>query len=432
MGAAASGNSTLGIPKKVGKEFIDADKGGKLPNKKTKKGENGVAGGSPPGIDAQTNMKMAEASASMSDSKGSHSVSVSESSGGNTEVRTRSSLKDAAMEKDEDLNDFMAKVHRGKIDGKVPKRIKENPEHAPNNDVLADKPQAKDDINSGGIETVEGDFGSEVCNKDELDKAHPIVEGAKIGAMHGMARAHDAHAGDPQKVIAGGLVGGAVGGAKSVFHHLKGKMGVQKTSMMPTKAGSGGTGVAGTGMAGESGMMMTEGKVKKAMSGSGAISGGASAAPMTLGMNEKVKKADSFPNDKGNPLLEGYSKSRRLQEIQKADPTWLSEDKAAQRQNTWPSKTQGDVLKAQPVTPAPVKPMSPPAPKAIGMPAMKKNVPNLTKKSRLPGTPQGDALQAAFPKTTDVAAPKVKMPSPEDHAQRAQSFNDFIPKGKKF
>jgi hypothetical protein len=34
MGAAASGHSTLGIPKKVGKEFIDADKGGKLPEKK--------------------------------------------------------------------------------------------------------------------------------------------------------------------------------------------------------------------------------------------------------------------------------------------------------------------------------------------------------------------------------------------------------------
>lgn len=34
MGAAASGHSTLGIPKSVGKEFIDADKGGKLPVKK--------------------------------------------------------------------------------------------------------------------------------------------------------------------------------------------------------------------------------------------------------------------------------------------------------------------------------------------------------------------------------------------------------------
>jgi hypothetical protein len=31
MGAAASGRSTLGIPKSVGKEFIKADKGGKLP-----------------------------------------------------------------------------------------------------------------------------------------------------------------------------------------------------------------------------------------------------------------------------------------------------------------------------------------------------------------------------------------------------------------
>lgn len=34
MGAAASGHSTLGIPKSVGKEFINADKGGKLPEVK--------------------------------------------------------------------------------------------------------------------------------------------------------------------------------------------------------------------------------------------------------------------------------------------------------------------------------------------------------------------------------------------------------------
>lgn len=37
MAAAASGHSTLGIPKKVGKEFMDADPGGKLPEHKTKK-----------------------------------------------------------------------------------------------------------------------------------------------------------------------------------------------------------------------------------------------------------------------------------------------------------------------------------------------------------------------------------------------------------
>jgi len=33
MHAAAKGKSTIGIPKKVGKEFADADKGGKLPKK---------------------------------------------------------------------------------------------------------------------------------------------------------------------------------------------------------------------------------------------------------------------------------------------------------------------------------------------------------------------------------------------------------------
>lgn len=37
MFAAASGKSTLGIPKKVAKEFVAADKGGKLPARKTPK-----------------------------------------------------------------------------------------------------------------------------------------------------------------------------------------------------------------------------------------------------------------------------------------------------------------------------------------------------------------------------------------------------------
>lgn len=38
MRAAAAGKSTLGIPKKVGKEFSSADKGGKLPKRvKSKK-----------------------------------------------------------------------------------------------------------------------------------------------------------------------------------------------------------------------------------------------------------------------------------------------------------------------------------------------------------------------------------------------------------
>jgi len=34
MQAAAHGKSTLGIPKSVGKEFSNADKGGKLPPRK--------------------------------------------------------------------------------------------------------------------------------------------------------------------------------------------------------------------------------------------------------------------------------------------------------------------------------------------------------------------------------------------------------------
>ena len=36
MAAAANGKSTLGIPKSVGKEFMAADKGGKLPERKSK------------------------------------------------------------------------------------------------------------------------------------------------------------------------------------------------------------------------------------------------------------------------------------------------------------------------------------------------------------------------------------------------------------
>lgn len=37
FGAAASGHSTLGIPKSVGKEKLAADPGGKLPKHKAKK-----------------------------------------------------------------------------------------------------------------------------------------------------------------------------------------------------------------------------------------------------------------------------------------------------------------------------------------------------------------------------------------------------------
>jgi len=37
MFAAAEGKSTLGIPKKVGKEFVSADQGGKLPERKKKR-----------------------------------------------------------------------------------------------------------------------------------------------------------------------------------------------------------------------------------------------------------------------------------------------------------------------------------------------------------------------------------------------------------
>jgi hypothetical protein len=37
MHAAAKGKSTLGIPRKVGKEFVKADKGGKLPARKGSK-----------------------------------------------------------------------------------------------------------------------------------------------------------------------------------------------------------------------------------------------------------------------------------------------------------------------------------------------------------------------------------------------------------
>ena len=40
MYAAAEGNSTLGIPKSVGKEFVASDKGGKLPARKQKSRED--------------------------------------------------------------------------------------------------------------------------------------------------------------------------------------------------------------------------------------------------------------------------------------------------------------------------------------------------------------------------------------------------------
>lgn len=41
MRAAAAGNSALGIPKSVGKEFSEADPGGKLPERKRKPNKPG-------------------------------------------------------------------------------------------------------------------------------------------------------------------------------------------------------------------------------------------------------------------------------------------------------------------------------------------------------------------------------------------------------
>lgn len=41
MAAAAQGRSTLGIPRAVGKEYIAADRGGKLPQKAKKMGKKG-------------------------------------------------------------------------------------------------------------------------------------------------------------------------------------------------------------------------------------------------------------------------------------------------------------------------------------------------------------------------------------------------------
>ena len=41
MFAAASGKSTLGIPKSVGKDFVKADKGGKLPPRKPERRPQG-------------------------------------------------------------------------------------------------------------------------------------------------------------------------------------------------------------------------------------------------------------------------------------------------------------------------------------------------------------------------------------------------------
>ena len=44
MHAAAAGKGNLGIPRKVAKEFVAADKGGKLPKKKRKSHADGLFG----------------------------------------------------------------------------------------------------------------------------------------------------------------------------------------------------------------------------------------------------------------------------------------------------------------------------------------------------------------------------------------------------
>jgi hypothetical protein len=46
------------------------------------------------------------------------------------------------------------------------------------------------------------------------------------------------------------------------------------------------------------------------------------------------------------------------------------------------------------------------------------------------GTPKGDAMQAAHAQATAPVAPKAKMPSPAEHAARADSYADFTPPSK--
>ena len=396
MGAAASGHSTLGIPKKVGKEFIEADTGGKLPAKKgeglnkvsppgrekqvkalknvagiknpwavawasknkAKKAENGVAGGAPPGIDAQTDMLMAEnsASTSTSDENGSHSVSVSESSDGDIEVRTRQNIK-----KDEDLNDADAFTHQAKIKGKVPMRRKENPPSVPNNTVTAPETEGRTGMTDGSgfikptSESVKA--ASDAINKDELDK---------MGTNRTMPSTS-----------------------------LKEKVNQNYSKFTATGRESG--------------------PGNKVSSHPG-TPGGIKAAPaVERKFSAKMGKADSFPHDANNPLLESYKKPNRLQQIQKADPMWLRE------------KT-GTIEKASmaPPTPAPAKPTSPPMPKPMKMPKMS----TMTKNSKL-GTPKGDALADAYKeKPTVTSEPKTKLPSPKEQGQRRSVFEEFTPAGK--
>lgn len=505
MGAAASGHSTLGIPKKVGKEFINKDPGGKLP---TKKGENGVAGGEPPGIDAQTNMSMAEGddevsrtvsdiktgykklhrikgsmdradlkhgaawspkakeihatkykpaqteldahhtklkglgheysvlsgtatpiskaegSTSTSNSNGSHSVSVSESSGGDVEVRSRQTIK-----KDEDLDDQDTYTHRAKIKGKVPMRRKQNPETAPNNTVTAPETEGRTGMSDGSgfikptTESLKG--ASDAINKDELGKA------------------------GTNRTMPSSTLDEKLGNYLDKDRAKNGTSRPMDDHEMPSVAR----------------------KFAARNYKDSAID-----APSHL------ERADSFPHDANNPLLDSYKKPNRLQQIQKADPMWLSEKfEKAGTNRTMPSSTTGEKAGHQektqqprlenfmnknpallpngkdygvpspaireekgrlgkaglggtpaPATPAPAKPTSPPTPKALKVPQMqtmtKSNVAGLRKGSKV-GTPKGDMAQASFA-AAQQQEPKIKLPSAAEHEQRAASLQEFIPAGK--
>lgn len=63
MAAAAAGNSNVGIPASVGKDFMAADKGGKLPERKKKPGTRSSRMYKSKGIAGQKRMQAAAAEA---------------------------------------------------------------------------------------------------------------------------------------------------------------------------------------------------------------------------------------------------------------------------------------------------------------------------------------------------------------------------------
>jgi hypothetical protein len=422
---------------------------------KTEKAENGVAGGSPPGIDAQTNMQMAEKPKAKLPMRKAGNVhgSLMAAEGPTAVSRPKPvSGKNLSPVKEPDVSEKFPHYSEGDLKDPI-------------GDTVASHPVARDLASLGNK-----DFSIDLTGKkggfDEQVKALA----SKKDAFKGALPKSKAYGTDKSEMSISNKEGSASvsvsessGGDKEVrvradvkkdedFDTFDGNMKQGKpTGKLPDGKGEAkerNPKLPPSGTVKPKADPRKEGEVKVEKNPAG---------PTTHANGEPIEKADPMQNvnqtaKKGAyKAMKGVNTFKHKASVAKLESAALApkdlNSKFTQRPgNIGTAKSDMlnvDSMDKGAVTPAPAAPSAPPVPKA---PSMAKgdvekchNVPAMLNKRKLnkgavPGTPKADALSdaARAAKPAAVPEPKVKMPSPKEHEDRAANFAMFQPPSTKF